>query len=186
MRTNALDTCEWQVLQRLLMPANALIVEIMLYTGLRVSDVLNITTAQLAQGEFTVEESKTGKLKLVALPADLLARVKAQSGAIWAFTSPRYLWRHRTRQAVWADVKRAAKAMRIDLNVAPHSARKSYACDLYRQSGSLVDVQTALNHDRLATTIIYLLDCFAGGKTQTADQPEPDTATGDGHEQSSP
>lgn len=68
---------------------------------------------------------------------------------------------HRTRQAVWNDVKRAAKAMRIPLCVGTHSARKSYAVGQYTKSHDIRDVQRKLNHDNLETTVLYLLDIFA-------------------------
>lgn len=38
--------------------------------------------------------------------------------------------KHQSRQSVWLDVKRAAKALLLPQNVAPHSARKVFAVDL--------------------------------------------------------
>lgn len=64
---------------------------------------------------------------------------------------------HRTRQAVWADVKRAAKAFRIRQNVAPHSFRKVYAVELLRRCGDVKRVQRALNHSDCATTMVYVM-----------------------------
>lgn len=159
MRTNYLDLASWRVLSALLTPANALVCEVMLTTGLRVSDVLRLRTASLASN-FTVLESKTGKLRSVSLSESLLARLTAQAGTDWVFTSPIYPTQHRTRQAVWYDIKRAAKAMRIPLTVAPHSARKTYAVGVYERTGSLDDTRQALNHDSITTTLIYLLDVF--------------------------
>lgn len=161
MITNALQSAEWRILERLLMPANALAVEVMLETGLRVSDVLNLRTEQLKSTRLTVCECKTGKTRLVTLSKSLLDRLKRQSGCIYVFESPQKAWKHRTRQAVWTDIKRAAKAMRIDLNVAPHSARKTYACDMYRKTGDIKAVQALLNHDNVGTTVLYLVDAFA-------------------------
>ena len=65
--------------------------------------------------------------------------------------------RHRTRQAVWKDVKRAAKAFRLPQNVAPHSARKVYAVDLLAKYGDIAKVQRALNHSGPSVTMIYAM-----------------------------
>lgn len=162
MRTNSIDVTTWAILERLLTPANALVIETMLRTGLRVSDVLSLRTSQL-KPRLTVSECKTGKRKRVYLGEALCARLMAQAGAVYVFEGARDSSKHRTRQAVWHDVKRAAKAMRIPLVVAPHSARKSYAVDEYRKCGDVVAVQRKLNHDNLETTLLYLLDVLGCG-----------------------
>lgn len=70
-------------------------------------------------------------------------------------TSPH---KHRTRQAVWKDVKRAAKAFRLPQNVGVHSFRKVYAVDqLKKGKGNLGKVQRALNHADVSTTMIYAM-----------------------------
>ena len=161
MRTHSLSVSAWTVLESLLTPPNALVIETMLQTGLRVSDVLSLRTEQLRSGQrFTVEESKTGKHKRVYICKALYTRLLAQSGEVYIFEGSRSAYVHRTRQAVWHDVKRASKAMRIDICIGTHSARKSYAVGEYERTGDLLDVQLKLNHDDLATTILYLLDEF--------------------------
>ncbi|MCM1528854.1 MAG: tyrosine-type recombinase/integrase [Alistipes sp.] len=165
MRTRSADASTWAVLERLLMPANALVVEVMLRTGLRVSDVLSIRTEQLAR-RFTVEESKTGKHKRVYIGDALCARLRAQAGAVYVFEGAKSPERHRTRQAVWTDLKRAARALRLPGCVAPHSCRKSYACDEFRKSGSVGSVQAKLGHDRIETTLAYLLDIIASDRRE--------------------
>lgn len=138
-----------------LTPANRLVCEVMLHTGLRVGDVLSLRTQALGP-RMWVTESKTGKRKQVGLPGDLLRRVKAQAGEVWAFPG-RSGKGHRTRQAVWADVKRAAKAFRLPQNAGTHSMRKVYAVDLLERYGDIERVRRALNHDRLTTTLIYAM-----------------------------
>lgn len=181
MTTNALQSAEWRILERLLMPANALAVEVMLETGLRVSDVLNLRTEQLKSTRLTVCECKTGKTRVVTLSRHLLDRLKCQAGCIYVFESPQKAWKHRTRQAVWTDIKRAAKAMRIDLNVAPHSARKTYACDMYRKTGDIKVVQALLNHDNVGTTVLYLIDAFAANNVGGFISSEASTEEGGQH-----
>ena len=138
-----------------LMPENRLIMRVLLHTGLRIGDVLNLRTAQI-NGRFWITEQKTGKRRAVGLPADLRADILAQAGPVWAFPG-RDPSKPRTRQAVWKDVKRAAKAFRFPQNVAPHSARKVYAVELLRKYGDIEKVARALNHANINTTMIYAL-----------------------------
>lgn len=142
---------------RLLTPANALAIELALDTGLRIGDVLAIETDVLRKGQrISVLEHKTGKTKRVYIPKKLHTRLLMQAGVRFVFQHRTDPMRHRTRQAVWADVKRAAKALRIKSNVAPHSSRKVYAVQVYKEKG-LEACRQALNHSDVNTTLIYLL-----------------------------
>lgn len=138
-----------------LTPSNRLVIRVSLHTGLRVSDVLGLRTEQL-KPSFWVKESKTGKAKRVGLPAELLADIRKQAGKVWAFPG-RSGDKPRTRQAVWKDVKRAAKMFRLPQNVGPHSFRKVYAVRLRERYGDLKKVQAALNHDNYAVTAVYAM-----------------------------
>lgn len=138
-----------------LTPENALIMRVALHTGLRIGDVLQLQTAQLAP-RFWVTESKTGKRRQVGLPQPLLSDLEKQAGDKWVFPG-RDGRKPRTRQAVWKDVKRAAKALRLPQNVAPHSARKVFAVELLSRYGDIDRVRRALNHNSAAVTLIYAL-----------------------------
>lgn len=138
-----------------LTPSNRLVCRVCLQTGLRVGDVVSLRTQDLKQ-QFWIVEAKTKKRRRVNLPGELLDQIRAQAGEEWAFPG-RKPGTHRTRQAVWADVKRAAKAFRIRQNVAPHSFRKVYAVELLRRCGDVKRVQRALNHSDCATTMVYIM-----------------------------
>lgn len=140
-----------------LTPANRLVCRVAVHTGLRVGDVLAFKTAQLGR-QFWITESKTGKRRRVNLPGELVEAIKAQAGPEWAFPSARNPAKHRTRQTIWADVKRAAKAFRMPQNVGVHSLRKRYAVEqLERSKGNYARVQKLLNHADMATTMIYAM-----------------------------
>jgi len=157
MTTEYLLDKELEHVYAALMPANRLVCEICAHTGLRVGDVVALKTDQLSR-QFWVREAKTGKRRRVNLTEDLLKRIKAQAGRLWAFPGARDPRKHRTRQAVWADVKRAARAFRLPQNVAPHSLRKVYAIHVLENSkGNVEKVKRALNHDDIATTMIYCM-----------------------------
>lgn len=155
MKTEYLLNREVDGVLATLMPANALVMRVALHTGLRVGDVLALKTAQLAP-RFWVTESKTGKRRQIGLPEPLLSDLKKCAGELWVFPGkdPK---NHRTRQAVWKDVKRAAKAMRLPQNVGPHSARKVYAVELMQKYGDIERVRRALNHGSESVTMIYAL-----------------------------
>lgn len=144
----------------LLTPGNRLVMEVCLATGLRLGDVLSLRTEQIGR-QFYITERKTGKRRRVNLSDDLLCRLRANSGAQFVFEGARGPDRHRTRQAVWKDLKRAARALRLTQNVTPHSARKIWAVQLMEKYGDLDRVRRALNHNNLEVTMLYAMaDCL--------------------------
>lgn len=158
-----------------LTPVNALVMRVMLHTGLRVGDALNLTFPLREQ--MWITEQKTGKRRHIGLPRPLIDEIGRQAryyipqhlrryinaepprgmAPLWAFPSPRDFERHRTRQAVWKDVKRAARAFRLPANAGTHSARKIYAVGLLRKYGDLERVRRALNHSDDSVTAIYAM-----------------------------
>ncbi len=156
MKTEYLLNVEVERVLGLLTPSNRLVIRTILHTGLRVGDVLALRSEQLAPRIWVTEE-KTGKRKQVGLPGALLEDLQAQAGRVWVFPHRTDPEKHRTRQAVWADVKRAAKAYRIPQNVGPHSFRKVYAVELMERYGDLERVRRALNHSSDIVTMIYAM-----------------------------
>ena len=133
-----------------LMPQNQLIVRVMLQTGMRLSDALRMPSEGLV-GSGWYTEGKTGKKRRYGLPRPLLEAIRAQAGAEWAFPG-RKPGTHKTRQAVWADIKRASRAFRLKQNVGAHSMRKVYAVRLMAKYGDLEKVRRNLNHSSSSIT----------------------------------
>lgn len=138
-----------------LTPSNRLVCKVCLRTGLRVSDVLELRPEQIRRQTW-VTESKTGKRKQVGFPDELRGAILAQASSRWAFPG-RDPEKHRTRQAVWHDIKRAARAFRLPQNVGVHSLRKVYAVRLMEKYGDLRRVRHALNHSGFAVTMLYAM-----------------------------
>lgn len=157
MRSEYINYGDLQHLFSVLMPENALVLRVSLETGLRIGDVLAIRTEQIRAQRFTVREQKTGKSRRVYLSKPLWEALRRSAGRFYVFEGRNDPHKHRTRQAVYNDLKRAAKAFRIPQNVSPHSLRKLYAVTLLDETGDLELVQRALNHDRITTTLIYAL-----------------------------
>ena len=147
-----------------LMPPNRLAIEVSMRYGMRIGDVLSMRREDVVKGSWTYKEEKTGKSRRIRLTELLQQRLLAQSGRIFIFEHRTDWKRHRTRQAVYKDIRRAAKAFRLEEHVSPHSARKIYAVDAYKRFGNIKRVQKLLNHSSEAVTMIYAL---ADGLKQT-------------------
>ena len=155
MRTEYLLQREVEQVLDLLTVENRLLARLLLHTGLRVGDALELRPEQL-RPNFWITEQKTGKRRQVGLPEPLLSDLREAAGKWWVFpgADPR---KHRTRQALWKDVKRAARACRLTANAAPHSLRKVYAVELLERYGDIDRVRRALNHGGIEVTMIYAM-----------------------------
>lgn len=155
-----------------LMPQNRLACEVSLATGLRIGDVLSLKPDQVARKRFTIKEEKTGKSRRLYLPQNLVDRLLINAGRFWCFPSRTDPKKHRTRQAVYKDLRRAAVAFRCRPHVSVHSLRKMYAVKYFKKTGSLLKVRELLNHSSEAVTMIYALaDCVSNGVGKKSKKP---------------
>lgn len=144
-----------------LMPENRLVMQLCIASGLRVSDVLELRTADLKRRQ-TVRQKKTGKTRRVQWPAALYEQMERQAGRLWVFESRTDPKKHRTRQAVWKDVKRAEAVFKRSgqlsrrQNLGPHTARKFAAVEAYHKGG-LPAAQRLLSHSDPLVTRLYAL-----------------------------
>lgn len=155
MRAEYLIEKEVERVLDLLTYENRLVLRVLLHTGIRIGDALALRPWQL-KPNFWITEQKTGKRRQIGLPEPLLADLRSSSDSEWVFPGSKP-GKHRTRQAVWKDVKRAAAALRLTANAAPHSARKVYAVELLQKYGDIERVRRALNHGGLEVTLIYAM-----------------------------
>lgn len=140
-----------------LMPENRLALEVSLFTGLRIDDVLHLKSSYLDKERFTIKEMKTGKSKRVRLPNRLRDELRQIAGRYYIFEGRNDVKKPRTRQAVYKDLRRAGELYRIKARVTPHSCRKIYAVEELRRTGDLKKVQSLLNHENEAVTLLYAL-----------------------------
>jgi integrase len=135
---------------------NVIVLRVCLETGLRVDDVLSLRFEQLKGRTIRGHAEKTGKAYRKVISDDLAKRLRGDGNRKEGFIFPHRTkaGEHRTRQAVWSNMKKAAEIMGVDLNAAPHSARKTYAVELFKDKG-IDTAQRELQHDRLSTTMIY-------------------------------
>lgn len=142
-----------------LMPENRLALIVSVTTGLRIDDVLSLRRKDIEKQRFTIHEMKTGKARRVSISKELQEQLLYCCGRYYVFehrTDPK---QHRTRQAVYKDLKRACKLFRISdsLQISPHSARKIYAVGAYKRTAKLSTVQKLLNHSNEPVTMLYAM-----------------------------
>lgn len=160
MRSEWVPRGDFQHILAALRPENRLACEISLATGLRINDVLSLPLEKVRKQRFTIREEKTGKTRRVRLPSALVDRCIACAGAHYVFEHRLDGRRHRTRQAVYKDLRRVATLFDARKHITPHTARKVYAVEEYRRTGSLAHVRQLLNHSSEAVTMLYAMaDC---------------------------
>lgn len=145
--SHILAACTWE---------NELALRLSMTYGLRIGDVLRLPTTALERGVWSFREEKTGKRRYLRLSPVFVRELRGIAGKVYVFEH-RTNWRkHRTRQAVYKDLRRAGDAFRVK-GVTPHSARKVYAVRAFRASHDLRKVQRLLMHDDEAVTMLYAL-----------------------------
>lgn len=154
MKSVYIDDRNLDLILQLLTYENRLVCAVALQTGLRVGDIVALKSVTVKRS-FTITERKTGKKRRVKISESLLRELNSVKGKKYVFEHRTDPQRHRTRQAVYADIRRACKALRIKQNISPHSLRKHYAVELMRKYGDLDVVKESLNHDNELTTLLY-------------------------------
>jgi integrase len=160
MRTDYINPDLYKIIFLHMTYDNALALEVSLHTGMRIGDVLKIRPDDVQSDGIHYVAEKTGKAGVAPISRRLADKLLRNGNRWWCFPhrdAPRL--KHRTRQAVWKDVKRAAQLVRMDgliddQNVAPHSGRKTFAVVDKAQHGA-DHAQTALQHSSRSTTEIY-------------------------------
>lgn len=163
MRSGWIDEDTMALVLAAMMPDNALAVECSLYTGLRIDDVLSLKTEVVQRtARPYVRDSKTGKTHRIYLPNELRARMLAIAGKVYVWEHRTDWTRHRTRQAVYKDMRQAAQVYerngRLKTHISPHTARKCAAVRAYNKGG-LAAAAALLNHDpdHPLVTMLYAL-----------------------------
>ncbi|HCU89556.1 MAG TPA: site-specific tyrosine recombinase XerD [Gammaproteobacteria bacterium] len=139
--------------------------EILYATGLRVSELVNITLTEvnLRQGVVRVV-GKGGKERLVPFGEVAQtwveryleeARPKIGRGRVTDAMFPSSRGGAMTRQAFWYVIKKYARQVDASLNLSPHTLRHAFATHLLNHGADLRVVQMLLGHSDISTTQIY-------------------------------
>lgn len=154
MKSKYIETEEVEKLHEVMSDEAWLPLWVSLETGLRIGDVVKLRKANLQSDGLHYKAQKTGKNGVAKISGALRRELSARRGK-WLFPSPYKANSHITRQCAWARIKTACKRAGIETDgVSPHSLRKVFAVELYREKGFKA-VQNALQHANSATTEIY-------------------------------
>ncbi len=139
--------------------------EVLYATGLRVSELVSLSVAQvnLQQGVIRVT-GKGNKERLVPLGDEAVSWLErylreARNGLLNGQASDALFVTQRreamTRQAFWYMIKRHARNAAIEKALSPHTLRHAFATHLLNHGADLRVVQMLLGHSDLSTTQIY-------------------------------
>ncbi|HEX9880125.1 MAG TPA: site-specific tyrosine recombinase XerD [Candidatus Binatia bacterium] len=139
--------------------------ELLYGTGLRVSELVSLSTKQVnLEGDFLTVRGKGGKVRIMPFgkwAEDKLKRylrdVRPQllRGRSSAFIFVTRSGKPLTRQGFWKLIRNYALAAGIESRVTPHTLRHSFATHLLEGGADLRAVQSMLGHADISTTQIY-------------------------------
>lgn len=148
---------------------NVLALRLALETGMRIDDVLCLRAENLNGCTITYTMEKNGKQdkKVISkgLKNQLIKQLTTRKKVEFFFKHRTRRGQHRTRQAVWKNLKQACRKAGITDNITPHSARKTYGAEYFKEHG-LEETQQALKHENVNTTIIYAFSDILTGENR--------------------
>lgn len=143
--------------------------ELLYASGLRVSELVNLTLLNISLNEHVVRiVGKGGKERLVPFgeqAQDWLQRYihdarpkllkSKQSQALFITARGAHAGQSMTRAMFWYLVKKYAKQVGIQIAISPHTLRHAFATHLLNHGADLRVVQLLLGHSDISTTTIY-------------------------------
>ncbi len=126
-----------------------------IYSGLRISDILNLRNGDARRLKITVREKKTGKQRIIEINPTL-------KKALTEFTEGKdpddYLIKSREgynrpidRTTAWKILQKVAKKFGLE-NIGTHTLRKTFGYHFYMQYKDIYLLMAILNHDDPADT----------------------------------
>lgn len=144
---------------------DAAMLEVLYATGLRVSELVDLSLADVHATAGCIKvRGKGGKERLVPMGEVAAGRVEdyvltgrselakgRQAAALFINRSARGL----TRQALWKIVKKYVQQVVVHKSISPHTLRHSFATHLLAGGADLRSLQQMLGHVDISTTQIY-------------------------------
>lgn len=154
---------------------NHLMVMFLYSTGLRISELLGLSTTDIRFDTRTVlVNGKGNKQRIIPLPEELIPRLndymialtKAHEDAVILFRAthttnylfPSYYGNSKkplSRQAFWQILRKLCIRAGIDRDISPHQLRHSLATHLLKRGADLRSLQLLLGHETLSTMHVY-------------------------------
>lgn len=118
------------------------------YTGLRISDIKQVTWAMIEQKQIRLRMQKTSGEIVIPLTEKALAWVPEERTDDMVFHLP-------SNQAVNIDIKRWVKRAGIEKPITFHCSRHTFATLLISSNVDIYTVSKLLGHSKVTTTAIY-------------------------------
>jgi integrase/recombinase XerD len=138
-------------------PKHQLVLFLLYYTGLRLSELINLKWENLDQERqiINIKQGKGNKDRTIFLHPKIIQKCKetgmGKTGLI--LTSSRGI--KYSKKAIQQIVKQNAKKAKIQKNTTPHTLRHSFATHLLENGADIRHIQKLLGHSKLGTTQIY-------------------------------
>ena len=128
------------------------IIRLLLMTGCRKSEVLNLRRREVEGDTLDLEDSKTGPRQVLLSPeARAIIEQQPRSGSAWVFPSPVNPARHRFDLSLWKKVRKLAGIEDVRL----HDLRHTFASQAAMQGIPLPVVARLLGHAQVQMTLRY-------------------------------
>lgn len=139
---------------------NALLFEMGIYSGLRISDILNLRVRDVKGKEkLYLKERKTGKQTAIEinpeLRKDLNRYISDKKSYEVMFPSSRGMNKPITRQQAYHIINEAGRHFGLE-RIGTHTMRKTFGYHMYQATKDITLVQKLLNHSSPEITLTYI------------------------------
>jgi len=134
-----------------------LLLKLLYASGLRVSELVNLTISDVQGTTILVKSGKGKKDRITILPQSLASEITLyeRDQHLTNLIFPGRQGKPLTTRNVQAIISRAAKRAEINKHVTPHKMRHSFATHLLEAGTDVRVIQELLGHSNLQTTQIY-------------------------------
>lgn len=135
-------------------------------SGLRISDLLKLTVAEVidekgkVKDRISIREKKTGKAKDFPL-GKTAKRALSEHLLTWVHKPDDYLFQSKkggalTRQQAYNIINDTARAVGIQEKIGTHTLRKTFGYHAYQNGTDITRIQKLLNHSAPSVTLAYI------------------------------
>jgi len=143
-----------EIIFRTMNPRNRLMLELMARGGMRIGEVLNLTSNDIQDSSLTIQNPKSGRAEeTVYVPRKILVRLSEYVKAKNIDSNSRIF--PISYVAAWSMVRKAGRM--VDIELRPHDLRR-HAATYASRSGTPIEIvsKVILRHADLSTTQRYL------------------------------